>query len=282
MDLSINRRGFVTGVVAAGALGALPASLRAAPTFAPSRFSVVVRGSGRDVILIPGLTAGRDIWNGLVAALPGYRYHLVQVAGFAGEAARGNVRGPILSGIAEELSRYIAVNRLAAPALVGHSMGGTIAMMLAARHPRQVGRLMVVDMLPQPSGLFGSSPDQASSMANMVRNLSGTPGGRSLVASLMGMFGDSRQSDPDVTSRAVGELADLDLGPELPRIVAPMTVVYASPDPQQRTITDRRFAAAYRSRPGTKLVRIDGSGHMIMFDQPARFGAQVRSFLSER
>jgi pimeloyl-ACP methyl ester carboxylesterase len=47
---------------------------------------VAVRGSGPDVILIPGLSASRGIWSSTVAAVPGYRYHLVQVAGFAGTA----------------------------------------------------------------------------------------------------------------------------------------------------------------------------------------------------
>ena len=276
----MNRRCLLICALAAGATVALPSTLRAAPAWAPSRFSVLVRGRGRDVILIPGLTAGRDVWNDVVAALPGYRYHLIQVAGFAGDPPRGNARGPILSGIAEELSRYIAANRLAAPALVGHSMGGAIAMMLAARHPRQVGRLMVVDMLPQPSGLFGSSPDRGRSMANMLRTLSASPGGRGLVVSLMDLLGGGQASDPGVTSRAIEELANLDLGPELPRIAAPMTIVYAASEPGQRGLIDRRFANAYRARPAARLVRIDDSGHMIMFDQPARFRAAMHAFLN--
>lgn len=280
MNLPMNRRRLLVGALAAGAVAAVPGALRAAAAWTPSRFSVVVRGAGRDVILIPGLTAGRDVWDGVVASLPGYRYHLLQVAGFAGDPPRGNARGPILSGIAEELSRYIAGNRLASPALVGHSMGGAIAMMLAARHPHQLGRLMIVDMLPQPSGLFGSSPDGGRSMANMLRNLSASPGGRSLVVSLIDLFGGGQASDPGVTSRAVEELANLDLGPELPRIAAPMTIVYAAADPRQRSLTDRRFADAYRARPAARLVRIDDSGHMIMFDQPARFRAEMRMFLN--
>jgi pimeloyl-ACP methyl ester carboxylesterase len=56
--------------------------------FAPTRFSVEVVGSGPDVILIPGLTASKEVWRGTVNAVPGYRYHLVQVAGFAGTAPR--------------------------------------------------------------------------------------------------------------------------------------------------------------------------------------------------
>ena len=97
-------------------------------------FSEVI-GSGPDVILIPGLTASSAVWRPVVAAVPGYRYHLIQVAGFAGAPARGNARGEMVAPLADEIARYIAVNHLDHPAVVGHSMGGTLALMIAARHP---------------------------------------------------------------------------------------------------------------------------------------------------
>ena len=50
----------------------------------------------------------------------------------------------IAAPAAEEIARDIREQGLQKPAVVGHSMGGTIAMMLAARHPDSVGRLMVV------------------------------------------------------------------------------------------------------------------------------------------
>src|SRR5688572_33472954 len=109
---------------------AAPASAAAARPFAPTRFSVQVAGSGPDVILIPGLAGSREVWRGTAAGVPGYRYHFVQVAGFAGAPARGNAKGQVVRPLAEEIARYIAANRLDRPALVGHSMGGSVAMMV--------------------------------------------------------------------------------------------------------------------------------------------------------
>ena len=43
---------------------------------------------------------------------------------------------------------------------------------------------------------------------------------------------------------------------------------------------DRAFATAFAPVRGARLVRIDGSGHMIMLDQPARFGRTLREFLA--
>ena len=266
-----------------GAVQRAPAPV-AAPAFTPSRFSIEVTGTGPDVILIPGLTASRGVWRGTVAAVPGYRYHLVEVAGFAGTPARGNAEGEVVAPLAAEIARYIEANGLQRPAIVGHSMGGTVAMMIAARHPGRAGKVMVVDMLPQPAGLVGSSTDNVRGLAGALRGLGRSEDGRRLIASAIRIFGsgDAAEtgSDPDVVARATHELALADLTPELPRIQAPLTVVYASPDAGRRASADRIYSSAYAPRRGAKLVRIDDSGHMIMYDQPAKFREALKAFLA--
>ncbi|HYD36258.1 MAG TPA: alpha/beta hydrolase [Allosphingosinicella sp.] len=265
----------------AAAPAPLPPAAAAKP-FAPARFSVAVRGSGPDVILIPGLTGSSDVWRGTVAAVPGYRYHLVQVAGFGGTPPRGNAKGNVVAPLAEEIARYIAARGLKRPAVVGHSMGGTVAMMVAARHPARVGKVMVVDMLPQPAGIVGGDAVGVRALADGLRELSATPDGKRLVESAIRLFGNPDSgADPDVTARATHELALTDLTPELPRIAAPLTVLYASLDPSRRAADTARYRAAYRGKRGARLIRIDDSGHMIMYDQPARFRSELRAFLAD-
>ena len=265
--------------------GAVPltAPAAAAPAFVPTRFSAEVVGSGPDVILIPGLTASKEVWRGTVAAVPGYRYHLIQVAGFAGAPTRGNAEGPVIVPLEEEIARYIRSNGLRRPAIVGHSMGGTLALMLASRHPDLVGRTMVVDMLPQPAQLLGASASGIRGLADVLQSLSGTQFGQSLIDSAVRMFGNdapvSAKSDRDVVARAAHELALIDLTPELPRLRAPLTVVYASPDPSLAATADGIYARAYSGDPAAHMVRIDRSSHMIMADQPQRFAEELRRFL---
>ena len=64
--------------------------------FVSSRISVVTRGRGPDIVLIPGLAAHRDVWTGVAGQLDRrYRLHLVQVKGFAGFAPGANANGPL-------------------------------------------------------------------------------------------------------------------------------------------------------------------------------------------
>jgi pimeloyl-ACP methyl ester carboxylesterase len=247
-----------------------------------------VRGSGPDVVLIPGLSASRGVWNGTVAAMPGYRYHLVQVAGFAGTPAAGNSAGKVAAPVADEIARYIAANRLGRPAIVGHSMGGSIAMMIGARHPEVAGRIMVVDMLPSPARPFGVRAAAIGPLAKLVGSeMVGADNLRRDFKSLIGRFGNAdwleSRSDAGVVGRSLEELLSTDLGPELVRIRAPFTVVYACPKLSYACgPLTRAYTAAYARRPATTLVRIDRSGHTIMWDQPAAFQAALRAFLASR
>jgi pimeloyl-ACP methyl ester carboxylesterase len=279
----MDRRTFLEGAAAAAAIGVAGEAM--ALTFTSTRLSVQVRGEGQDVILIPGLTNGRTLWDGTVKAVPGYRYHLIQVAGFAGDPARGNAAGRVVSSVAEEIARYVVGAKLKNPALIGHSMGGVIAMMVAARYPARVGKVMSVDILPSPASGFGFAGAQVKPLADaLFGSLMSTPGGRRTLDNLIGRFGGSgianSGSDSSVVAHATHELATTDLTPELPKIKAPLTIVYAVPaNAQDAPAVDRLYRDGYAPAKGAKLRRVPGATHMIMYSQPQRFYAKVREFL---
>ncbi|QAY76925.1 alpha/beta fold hydrolase [Sphingosinicella sp. BN140058] len=281
----MNRRRFLGSCIALAAVAAL-SEPAAAVTFAPQRMSVRVVGKGPDVVLVHGLAAGRGVWNGTVAALPGYRYHLVQIGGFAGAPVGANDRGRVASGVADEIARYIHATGLRKPAVIGHSMGGIIALMLASRYPDLPGRVMVVDMVPAPARVVGLSQWAARPIARFLgHEILGADRLRQQMKSIVGRFGSSNwlgsNSNGSVVGRSIEELMAVDLTADLPRIHAPLTVAYACPEPLKlsRPRIDRFYAQAYSRRLGTRLVPIARSGHMIMFDQPALFRAEVKRFL---
>lgn len=300
----MQRRGVLAGLVMAVSMLAACASTSVAPqtpVFASERISVTTQGSGRDVIFIPGLSSSREVWDTTVAALgDGYRVHLVQLNGFAGAPVGANGEGPVAAPVAEEIARYIRETDLERPAVIGHSMGGTMGMMLTARHPDLVGKLMVVDMFPFMGAMFGGPNATAESLApvaNQIRTvMAASPQGavseqtiqtiNSMVrteAERPRIIEHARLSNVATVANAYHELIVTDLRPELGAITQPMTVLFVIPP--QMPITPEQYEgfmrASYAGVPQARIVKIDNAYHFIMIDEFDRFMDEVRTFLAE-
>jgi len=301
----MKRRGFLAGLVMAVWLAACASTqaVRQAPSagFTSERISITTQGAGRDVIFIPGLSSSREVWDTSVAALgDNYRVHLVQVNGFAGAPVGANGEGPLAAPVAEEIARYIREVGLERPAVIGHSMGGTMGMMLTVRHPDLVGKLMVVDMFPFMGAMFGgpnATPQSVTPTADQIRALMRlSPQGvvseqtRQTINSMVrteaarpAIIEHARTSNVATIANAFHELIVTDLRPELANITQPMTVLYVIP-PQAPTTPEQYdlfMRASYAGVPQARAVKIEESYHFIMIDQPDRFMAEVRTFLAE-
>lgn len=275
--------------------------------FQSDRIHVRVDGDagGRDIILIPGLSSSPEVWQGTVDHLgAGWRVHRIHIQGFAGAPAEGNAQGatpsPVAAPVAEEIARYIREKGLTKPVVVGHSMGGTIGMMLAARHPDAVGKLMVVDMIPFMGAMFaapGASAESVTPVADQIWAAQANSPREAYVAqattSINGMINtesrraealeDMRESDQKVSAAAFRELITTDLRPELSKITAPTEVVYAKFNDPRMTpqITDSIYRMSFANLKDAQLKRIDDSAHFIMFDQPQAFYADLDAFLAK-
>lgn len=279
---------------------AAPAPDKAAetPAFASERLSVKVVGSGPDVVLIPGLGSSPDVWRTTVTAMPGYRYHIVHIAGFAGKAAGANGSGPVVEPVAGEIVRYIREAGLKKPALVGHSLGGAWAMMVAGRNPGLVSKAMVVDMLPFLGNMFGgptATPDSVRPMADQIRKGIVTSTGAArrtqIEQTIVGMVrteplraqiaGHSLSSDPATSGQAMYDLITTDLRPDLARIKTPLTVLYVTPNgaPVTDAQMDEYYKLSYANAPQAVLKRIPESYHFIMLDAPMEFRKELKDFL---
>lgn len=274
----MDRRKVLLGGAGVAAAFLLRDAAAAAP-FVSRRIAVTIRGTGRDVLLIPGLASGPALWNGLLAAVPGYRFHLVHVRGFAGLAPDANVSGPLVQPLADEIARYIKTVGLERPAIVGHSMGGTLAMLLGLKGV--AGRVMVVDMLPEGAAMVGGTASGMGYLADQLSQyVTGTKAGRAYLAQILSQAPGAKGSDPDVIANALRDLAHIDLGPQLGNMSAPLDVVYAvGSDPRQADAISRTFRSAYAAKKGVRLRSIGPSGHMVMADQPVRFATMVKDFL---
>lgn len=131
-----------------------PAAMVEAP-IQMEHISVTVLGKGSPVILIPGLSSPRAVWDGVAPDLArNHSVYLVQVNGFGGDDPRANLKPGIVGGIVADLDKLIRERKLGAPAVIGHSMGGLVGLMLAKAHPGDLSRLMIVDSLPFIGAIF--------------------------------------------------------------------------------------------------------------------------------
>ena len=276
-----------------------PVDVAAQAAFASDRLSVEVVGSGPDVILIPGYASSREVWRAEAERLKvSHRVHLVQLAGFAGEPwTHGD--GPFLEPMVAELARYIREARLERPAVIGHSMGGLTGLLLAQGHPEAVGKVMSVDSLPFFSALYGPTAtaesarpfaDQAAAgiLAADDAGFSAQQGQTAIglardPATREAMVRWSLASDRQALAAAIREVMTTDARPGPATMTTPVWAIYASDADggAPAAMADATWGRAYASLPGVKLVRVDGSRHFIMADQPARFAELVDQFLAD-
>lgn len=265
----------------------------------PQRISVQMQGSGPDVILIPGLASSRDVWAGLAADLrQRHRVHLVELAGFASTPAISSPDGKVLAPAVDAIAEYIRTRHINAPAIIGHSLGGEIALMLAARHPDQAGRLMIVDALPfytlmiNPAATSETALSQATATRNwlLVQSQEQRMASQKVsVARLVktetvrpALIAAGINSDTKTVANAMYELMITDLRPELVHIKTSIEVVYAYDAlfGVPAAGVDAMYRQAYASASDIHFTRIDDSFHFIMLDQPERFSSAVKAFLN--
>lgn len=269
--------------------------------FSSDRISVETVGSGPDVVLIPGLASHPDVWRDTVAAVPGYRYHLVHVAGFAGKPAGGNATGPVVEPVAAEIARYIREARLDRPAIVGHSLGGDWALLVAGRNPGLVSRVMVVDMFPYLGAMFGgpnATPESLRAVASQMRQaMASQPAAQrrtQIEQTIAGMVRtealrpvtvqQSLDSDQAVAAQALSELVVADFRPDVAAIRVPLTVLWVQPPsaPVNAQQMEQFYRMSYAGAPQAVIRRIPDSYHFIMYDQPEAFRRELREFLAAR
>ena len=272
---------------------------QAAPAAAEQRLahiSIVSQGNGSPVVLIPGLSSPRSVWDGVAPELAKkHRLILVQINGFAGDDPAANLQSGILSGAIDELHAWLAANRVGPAKIVGHSMGGLLALQLAIAHPEDTSALMIVDALPYvgdiflPNAAVAQVEPQAKRMRDQMvasfgksdstaaeRTAAGmalTPDARAKVAAWIG------KADPRVSGQAMYEDMTTDLRPDMAAIKTPITLVFPYSPAMPKDRAEPFYHGEYAKAPNVRFVPIGNSGHFVMLDQPEAFAAAISDFV---
>lgn len=263
---------------------------------APRSFEAKIVGKGRAVILIPGLGAPPEVWDGTVAHYAKrYQVHRLALAGFAGAAP---IEGEFLPVVRRELVDYVKTKKLQKPVLIGHSMGGWLALELASSYPDLFGPVVVVDAVPA----FGALLSPQSTAAEMTARARATRESLAALtkeefdqrtkASLATMITNpeelervtaaSLKSDPRTIMQAMEELFSGDLRGEVGKIESPLLLIAAGayfPEPIRKLMLTR-----YREQMATaktmELVNAEKAKHFVMLDDAPFLHQAIDAFLA--
>ncbi|MBV8246761.1 MAG: alpha/beta hydrolase [Candidatus Eremiobacteraeota bacterium] len=259
-------------------------------------------GSGNPaLIFIPGLANSAAVWNDAIAHYaPSHTIYAVTLAGFGGVKP---AQPPLMEKAEDDILALIQQKHLDRPVLIGHSLGGTIAIRIAERQSSLLRGVVAVDGMPVLPGLEQLSEaqrtqtiafitgqikaDTADEFNTMERNvilpaMITDPANVSIVA------GDVATADRSSFATYLQEDMSADFRSQLSSITIPLLEIapfdaaadpknppYFAADSQKKAY----YAGLLAGDHSAQVVMIDPSRHFIMLDQPQKFYDAVDAFL---
>jgi pimeloyl-ACP methyl ester carboxylesterase len=251
-------------------------------------------GSGAPLVLLHALGLSRDSWAPVVPALAEH-FHVVAVdlPGFGRSAPLPTEPSP--KALAAAVAAFLDEQGIAVPHVVGNSLGGWVALELAALRP-----LASLTLL-SPAGMWpGNTPLYCRASLRAARWLS-VHAGRLLsravdtrpgrIAVLGQTHGRATRMDPDQARLALRALAtapgfDAVFAATLHRryaagapFSAPVTIAFGDRD---RLLIRRRYRRLDELPPDRRVAELPGCGHVPMADDPAAVAAVVLAATGRR
>jgi 3-oxoadipate enol-lactonase len=243
-------------------------------------------GQGPALFLLHSLLSDRASFDAIVPKLSrSFRVIVPELPGFG----RSLAAGPGLAAVADRMAE--AVNDAAGGdevIVLGNGYGGFVALQMAIRHPGIASRFVFADC----GAAFSEDGRQAfrnMAAASKARGLSDITDvamrrlfAPEFQAEHPDLMRDRREAflrtDPEVFRAACGQLAELDLRPELLRVTVPVLVLVGEHDEATPPPMSRELAALL---PDARLKIIPGCAHVPQLQSPEIFLDAIGDFLPE-
>jgi N-formylmaleamate deformylase len=262
-------------------------------------FAFEKSGKGRAMILIPGLFCSGKVWDETVAHFKDrYECYEITLPGFAGQPAIQS--DSFLKTVSVQIANFIIQHKLEKPIIVGHSLGGFIALQIATLYPDLPGGLVIVSSSPFLPALMMSpdiSPDSTRKIGlqikNSMKNLTPAQIGQYEKFSLPTMIRDSARfslvesmatnSDPVTQGESMYELFSIDLRPGMKNIYCPVLVMgdwssYRKYGATRESVL-KNYTQQFSLAKNVTIAINDSSYHFIMYDEPQWFFQQIEGFI---
>ena len=231
------------------------------------------------IILIHGWASRLDHWNPVASALA--RHHRVLRMDLRGHGrSEAPPDGYSMRQFADDVAALARSQRIRDAIVVGHSMGSTVALELARRHPRIARALVLVD-----GALDQYSTARDVECSELWRMLTDTPYDEAVIEAYSQFFPDPR--DADLATRVVRDAARTpehaaiaswraSLTANIPAVANQVRqpVLYVNASNNDRTAADVRAIL-----PRAEFAQVVGSGHFIQLEARDQLAAMIRRFV---
>ena len=261
-------------------------------------------GQGEPVILIPGLTCDGSVWNETVDAIAdNNECHIITLAGFANNKPIENLNNVMyLDMMSDNIIKYLKSKNLKKPAIIGHSLGGFLALKIAIIEPQLSSKLIIVDALPylpamrNPSISEESAKASAENYRKSMLEKSKLPIDKKRNAQkefLKWMISDSTKietatdwylkSDDKTVAQAMYEMNTTDLREELSKIKIPTLVlgswIAGKPYGATKEGALNSYKKQYEKLEGVIVDMSNTGKHFIMWDDPELLIKWIEEFI---
>jgi pimeloyl-ACP methyl ester carboxylesterase len=247
------------------------------------------RGAGPPLVVLHGLFGAKRNWATIAKALaPHHRVLTVDLRNHGASPWHAVHDYPALAG---DVARFIHTHVGGPAAVLGHSMGGKAAMVLALEEPGLVERLVVVDIPPAPS---------RTSLIDALRAMQQVPLAACTRRGEVDAALAESIADPAVRAFLVQNVTagpnGLAWAVNLDAIAHNFPAIVGFPDvPAGRTfsgptlfvvgersdyVRPEHHAAIHRRFPAATIKVVTGAGHWVHAEAPDAFLAVVSGFLS--
>lgn len=227
-----------------------------------------VAGQGDPLVLVHGFAESTRVWyRNLPELSEHYRVYLVDLPGFG--SMRRFHRHFQLAKLGAWLDSWRQAVGLEEIALVGHSMGGYIAMAMAAERPEKVKHLALVDSL--------GAPLQRSVVRLMGPALKAIA--RATPSPWLAMSYDSLRAGPLTLWRVSRQIVTLDTSAVLAAVNVPTLLIWGENDDLLPFDLGRQL---HTHLSQARLCVIQGANHFCMYEQPDLFNQTLLAFLRDQ
>ena len=252
-------------------------------------FEVIKTGKGKQaIIFLPGFASSGDVWNETKSNFEkDFTCYSFTMAGFAGVKPQPN---PSFTNWEIEIVNYIKANKIEKPIIVGHSMGGGLALAIASDYPELISRIVVVDALPCLAALRDPSfksqvNNDCTLMVNQMTAMSEDEFHQMQKRNMAMLLADaskhdeaiswSMKSDRNTFSQMYCDFSNTDLREKIATIKCPSLILlefgfsnYKEP-----------IEAQYKNLKTATFQYSNKGLHFIMYDDATWYLAQLNNFI---